>query len=86
MRIIHREGTSPFDELLRRDGSVTIHHRIVRTLAIEMYKVDNGMAATFMREISAQRYFGNVECVPGNICSEVNFCNLENVLNRQITG
>ena len=51
LRIIYRDETSTFDELLKIDGSITIHHMNIRAIAIEMYKVQNGLVPTFMREI-----------------------------------
>ena len=36
---------------MKRDGSVTIHHRNLQFLAIEMFKVDKGLAPVFMNEI-----------------------------------
>ena len=34
-----------------KDGSVTIHHKNLQNLAIEMFKVKTGEAPTFMKEI-----------------------------------
>ena len=78
MRIIYRDETSTFDELLKKDGSVTIHHRNIRVLATEMYKVLNGLAPTFMCEIFPQRNLANVECVVGNLRNQVKFYNTAN--------
>ena len=78
LRIIYRDETSTFDELLKIDGSITIHHRNIRSITIEMYKVQNGLASTFMREIFPLRNLRNVECVAGNIRSQVNFNNTAN--------
>ena len=33
-----------FEELLERDNSFTIHERNLQKLAIEMFKVDNGLS------------------------------------------
>ena len=78
LRIIYRDETSTFDELLKKDGSVTIHHRNIRALATEMYKVLNGLAPTFMREIFPQRNLANLECVAGNLRNQVKFYNIAN--------
>ena len=78
LRIIYRDETSTFDELLKKDGSVTIHPRNIRALATEMYKVLNGLAPTFMRKIFPQRNLANVECVAGNLRNQVKFYNNTN--------
>ena len=43
-----------------------------------MYKVQNGLAPTFMREIFPLRNLRNVECVAGNIRNQVDFYNTAN--------
>ena len=50
LRIVYRDETSTFEELLLKDGSITVHHKNLHFLAIEMYKVVKGLAATFMAE------------------------------------
>ena len=78
LRIIHRDETSTFDELLKKDGCITIHHRNIITLAIEMYKVNNNLAPTFMREIFPQRDLADIECIAGSIRNQVDFYNPSN--------
>ena len=36
---------------MRKDGSVTIHHKNLQLLAIEIYKVIHGIAPKIMRDI-----------------------------------
>ena len=72
LRIIYRHETSTFDELLQKDGSVTIHHRNIHALAIEMYKIHNELATDFMREIFPQRKLINIECVARNMRTQQN--------------
>ena len=43
LRMIYLDETSTFEELLEKDGSVTIHHRNLQFLATEMFKVTQGM-------------------------------------------
>jgi len=43
--------TSTFEDLLELDESVTIHHRNLRTLAIEMYKVAKGIALKILSDL-----------------------------------
>ena len=52
LKIIYRENELSFEELLRKDGSVTIHHKNIQFLAIEMYKEKQGIAPPpFMKDI-----------------------------------
>ena len=51
LRIVYNNYASSFDELLAKDKSFTIHHRNIRTLAIEIYKVVNNISPEIMKEI-----------------------------------
>ena len=51
LRMIYNDITSTFKELLEKDNSVSIHYRNIQALAIEMYKVANGMSSEIMNEI-----------------------------------
>ena len=51
LRIIYNDKTSTFKELLEKENSVSIHYGNIQTLAIEMYKVANGMSPEIMNEI-----------------------------------
>ena len=51
LRTVYKDPSLTFQELLYRDNSVTIHHRNLQKLAIEMYKVTNNLSPTFMHEI-----------------------------------
>ena len=51
LRIVFNDKKSSFDELLKKDGSVTIHERNIQTLAIEMYKVYNRMSPQILSEV-----------------------------------
>ena len=51
LRIIYNDKTSTFEELLEKDNSVSIHYRNMQALAIEMFKVANGMCPEIMNEI-----------------------------------
>ena len=51
LRTICNDTRSSFNELLERDGSVSIHGRNLQFLATEMYKIGNGMSTHLMKEI-----------------------------------
>ena len=42
LHIVYNDNTSSFEDLLRKDGSVTIHQENLRFLAVEMFKVIHG--------------------------------------------
>ena len=48
LRIVYQDTSLSFDELLFKDQSHTIHHRNIQTLAIELYKVVNGLSPEIM--------------------------------------
>ena len=51
LRIVYKDDCSSFDELLKKDDAVTIHHRNIQTIAIELYKYKNGLSPVIMNEI-----------------------------------
>ena len=51
LRIVHDDYSSPFEDLLNKDKSVTIHQRNLQQLAIEIFKVKIGIAPIIMNEI-----------------------------------
>ena len=51
LRIVYNDDTSSFEELLRKDSSVSIHHRNVRALAIEMYKAKNNLSPQIVQNL-----------------------------------
>ena len=75
LRMVYRDNTSTFEELLKRDGSVTIHHRILQFLAIEMFKVDRGLAPVFMNEIFPKNKNAGTDNISSNTRSNATFYN-----------
>ena len=51
LRIVYNDDQSSFDELLNRDSSFTIHERNVQTLAIEIFKIINGLSPEIMNQV-----------------------------------
>ena len=47
LRITYNDKLSSYGELLIKDSSVTIHYRNIRALAIEIYKVMQGISHHF---------------------------------------
>ena len=75
LRIVYRDETSTFQELLDKDGSVTIHHRNLQILATEMFKCLNGLAPTFMSDIFVVNSNLSTENVSANTRSQSFFHN-----------
>ena len=48
--ISYKDQTSTFNDLLEKDSSVSIHYRDIQALAIEMFKVTNGMSPVIMKK------------------------------------
>ena len=55
IRIAYNDNVSPFEDLLQRDQSVSIHHRNIRLLGIELYKTRNNLSSHIMNELFEQR-------------------------------
>ena len=45
LRIIYSDKSSTFEELLEKDGSVTVHIRNIQKLAIEMFRVFKNLSS-----------------------------------------
>ena len=58
LRLLYNDKESSFHYLLEKDGSVSIHYRNLRALAIEMYRIYNGMASEIVTEIFSLRSQG----------------------------
>ena len=51
LRIVYRDKTLSFKELLDKGGAVTIHTRNLQVLATEMFKVYSNLSPTIIAEI-----------------------------------
>ena len=57
LRLIYQEDTMTFNEFLREDGAVTIHHRNIQNVGIEMFKAKNNISPTMMKKIFPDRNY-----------------------------
>ena len=51
LRIIYQDDISNFEELLKKDHSLSIHQQNIQTLATEMYKVQYGLSENSFYDI-----------------------------------
>ena len=50
LRITYNDKSSSFQDLLKKDNSVSIHHRSIRTLATEVFKFLQGLSPPILSE------------------------------------
>ena len=74
LRITYKDKSSTFQELLEKDNSVSIHHRNVQKLAIEIYKVLHGFSPPILNYIF----------VP--ISHPYNFCRNDTLQRRRVNS
>ena len=55
LRITYGDRSPPFENLLKKDNSVSIHHRKIQALATEMFKVKNNIAPEIMKGLFAPK-------------------------------
>ena len=71
LRIVYKDDKSSFEELLAKDDGVTIHERNIQTLAIELYKVANGLSPKIMHLVfplkDHSRYPGENDFMSRNV-------------------
>ena len=51
LHVTYNDGQPSFEELLERDNSVSVHNRNIQCLAIELYKVLNGICPDIMKDV-----------------------------------
>ena len=60
---MYKDKTLTFEQLLDLDGSFTIHQRNLQKLAIEMYKIKNGLSPDIMADLFDIKTRGNSDFV-----------------------
>ena len=55
LRAVYNDEISPFEELLGRDKSETIHWRNIKILAAELFEIKNGLSNDFMAQLICKR-------------------------------
>ena len=55
LRLVYQDYTATFEELLKKDSSLTFHHRNIHHVAIEMFKVKHNLSPPFMNEIFSHK-------------------------------
>ena len=55
LRIVYRNNSLYFDQLLQIDKSYNIHHKNIQKLAIELYKVKNNLSDQIMQKTFEKR-------------------------------
>ena len=66
LRIIHKDSSSNFENLLIKSNSVSVHQRNLQLLLIEIYKTVNNLNPSFMAEASV------INVVPYNLRGSTN--------------
>ena len=51
LRMVYLDYDSEFSDLLKKDASVTIHHRNIQLLAVEMFKVVKNIGPSIMKSL-----------------------------------
>ena len=51
LRVVYNNNQNTFQELLDMDNSVSIHHKNLQCLAIELYKIFNGISPDIMKDV-----------------------------------
>ena len=55
LRLVYDDYTASFEDLLSRDESVSIHHRNIQKVAIEMFKVKHDLSPIFIEDLFSLR-------------------------------
>ena len=73
LRLTYKDNQFSFKELLEKDHSVTVHHKILQFLVTEIFKVKNDLAPDIMKDVF------ELKEPPYNLRSESNHFTRRNV-------
>lgn len=76
--MVYKDDTASFEELLRKDGSVTIHQRNLQFLVTEMFKVKTGIAPPLVKGIFNSNHNLETENVSAKTRARFSFYNPAN--------
>ena len=51
LRLIYNDKLSSYEELLEKDGSVSVHHKNTQSLATEMFQIKHGQSPEIVGDI-----------------------------------
>ena len=54
-RVIHKDNTSNFQELISKSNSVSVHQKYVQLLLTEIYKTVHNLSPTFMTQVFEEK-------------------------------
>ena len=66
LKLIYSDKNSSYEEVLTKDGLVSIHHRNLQDLATELYKIKNGLTPEIFTEIFAREIESHYNLRPCN--------------------
>ena len=62
LRIVYDDYDTTFEDLLKKDNSVSIHHRNVQKVSIEMFKVKHNLCPEFIpKHFSPKKFHNTIE-------------------------
>ena len=67
LRLVYSDKISTFQELLDKDKSVSVYHKNIQVLVLEIYKTVNGLAPTIMNSIF------EIKDIEYNLRNKINF-------------